>query len=561
MPALPSLLDDEVAATSASPGLLKEGAVLLQGRFRVKQLLGAGGMGEVYLAEQLSLHRDVALKVLRPAISTQPGMAERFRREALILSAVDHPGVVRIIDFGEDGGLSCLVMELVDGQTLDIALRNGEFSVSLIERVLLQLAEGLAAVHAHGIVHRDFKPHNIILCSAPNGEQARLLDFGIARLAESSSPALTIAGLTIGTPEYLSPEQALGTPVDHRSDIYSWGVVAYQLLTGRLPFSGPTPQDFLVQHATGTPAPISGHARGNELSRELCDLIMRCLAKDPARRPTLTQISQALRGIASVERPIALDKLLRIRSGAAGARRDLWAKFKAARPRTKAVLVCVLAAIALLVAWRKSRHATAAETVRQFLRQGRNEAALDYLEKLARQGKQTSAEVRMLHAVALHGADRHTEEWSLAQDIEGPWTHFEPSLLVAASEDYGRNEKKSAPKEILSRFPQKERNTELIRVAQGDPGSAAQWGAVRYLDQTGFDGDVTTLYLASLKSPDCRIRGLAATRLGELGDPKALAGLESLRNTPKKRSLIFEQDCGQNEATVAMKKLRKRPEK
>lgn len=273
------------------------GTLLLGDRFKVVKLLGGGGMGEVYVAEQLSLGRKVALKVLRNEMGLVHGMSERFKREALLLSSVDHPAVVRIIDFGDSNGAACLVMDLVEGDTLEAVLRAGPLPPSRAQNLLRQLAEGLAAVHARGIVHRDLKPQNVVISEGPLGEQARLLDFGIARLTENDVPGggVTQAGIVIGTPEYLSPEQAVAGKFDDRSDLYSFGVLAYHMLTLKLPLPGPSAREYIIQHATMEPTPLLQVAPQLTSHPVLAGLVMQCLQKRPEDRPrSAAAIAQAL---------------------------------------------------------------------------------------------------------------------------------------------------------------------------------------------------------------------------------------------------------------------------
>ncbi|MGZ3444199.1 MAG: serine/threonine-protein kinase, partial [Myxococcaceae bacterium] len=266
--------------------MLEPNSLVLGERFRVLGHLGGGGMGEVYLAEQVSLGRRVALKVLRREVGQQPGMSERFRREARLLSSVEHPAVVRVIDFGTSQDATCLVMEFAEGETLLQTLGNGPLTPERGRRVMLQLAEGLAAIHSKDIIHRDLKPENVVLTPGPRGEQARLLDFGIAKLLQPDPDAkgLSAVGVVLGTPEYLSPEQAMGHPLDARSDIYSLGVLSYRMLSGVLPFNGPNARDYLVQHIGTAPTPLVEVAPATAEDPDLGAIVMRCLAKDPRVR-------------------------------------------------------------------------------------------------------------------------------------------------------------------------------------------------------------------------------------------------------------------------------------
>jgi len=244
-------------------------------------------MGEVYLGEQVSLGRKVAIKVLHHDLNAQPGMAERFKREARLLSAVEHPAVVRIVDFGESGDHACLVMEFVEGESLyDVLTTGGPLPPGRALPLLQQLAEGLAAIHDKGIIHRDLKPENVFISPGARGEQARLLDFGIARLVEPDAQSnVSQIGVVLGTPEYLSPEQAVGAKVDTRSDLYTFGVLIYRVLSGRLPFDGPQARHYLSQHASHAPLPLDRAAPGLTRYVGLLSLVMKLLEKDPARRP------------------------------------------------------------------------------------------------------------------------------------------------------------------------------------------------------------------------------------------------------------------------------------
>jgi serine/threonine protein kinase, bacterial len=285
--------------------VLPPDSLVLEGRFRVLRPIGSGGMGEVYLGEQVSLGRKVAIKVLHHDLHLQPGMAERFKREARLLSAVEHPAVVRIIDFGESGDAACLVMELVEGESLFELLRGGPLPLERALPVLHQLAEGLAAIHDKGIIHRDIKPENVFLTPTARGEQARLLDFGIARLIEPEADSnVSQVGVVLGTPEYLSPEQAIGARVDARSDLYCFGVLAYRVLSGRLPFDGPDPRRYIAQHANAAPLPLDRAAPWLSLLPTLVALVMRLLEKNPDNRfQNAHALADALAEIASSPLP------------------------------------------------------------------------------------------------------------------------------------------------------------------------------------------------------------------------------------------------------------------
>jgi serine/threonine protein kinase, bacterial len=243
-------------------------------------------MGEVYLGEQVSLGRKVAIKVLHQDLHAQPGMVERFKREARLLSAVEHPAVVRVVDYGETPTGTCLVMEYVEGENLYDTLLGGALPPARALPLLYQLAEGLAAIHEQGIIHRDIKPENVLLTRGPRGEQARLLDFGIARLVEPSAASnLSQVGVVLGTPEYLSPEQAVGAKVDERSDLYCFGVLAYRVLSGQLPFPGPGPNQYVAQHAGAAPRPLLEAAPQLAGHPGLVSLVMKLLEKEPEQRP------------------------------------------------------------------------------------------------------------------------------------------------------------------------------------------------------------------------------------------------------------------------------------
>jgi serine/threonine-protein kinase len=254
----------------------------LSDRYRIERELGAGGMATVYLAEDIKHHRKVALKVLRPDLAATLG-AERFLREITIAAGLQHPHVLPLHDSGEADGFLYYVMPYVDGTSVRDRLgREGELPVHEAVRILRDVADALAYSHKQGVVHRDIKPENVML----SGRHAVVTDFGVAKAVSEATGRhqLTTMGVALGTPAYMSPEQATADPhVDHRADIYALGAMAYELLTGRPPFVGVTPQQVLAAHVTEAAEPVTKHRAS--IPAPLADLIAHCLEKKPADRP------------------------------------------------------------------------------------------------------------------------------------------------------------------------------------------------------------------------------------------------------------------------------------
>jgi len=241
-------------------------------------------MSRVFVAEETALDRKVVIKVLPPETAAQVSL-ERFKREILLAAKLQHPHIVPLLTAGESNGLPYFTMPFVDGESLRVRLaRHGELPVNHAIRMLREIASALAYAHEHGIVHRDIKPDNVLL----SGGSAMVTDFGVAKALSASSTAehggITSLGVALGTPAYMSPEQASADPsVDHRADIYSFGVLAYELLTGEPPFAGRTPQNVMAAHITEVPEAIN--KRRASLPPALAALVMRCLEKRPADRP------------------------------------------------------------------------------------------------------------------------------------------------------------------------------------------------------------------------------------------------------------------------------------
>jgi serine/threonine protein kinase len=250
---------------------------LFDGRYTVVRKLGAGGMANVYLAEDQELGRRVAIKILNDRHANDEQFVERFRREAKNAAALSHPNIVSIYDRGEAEGTYYIAMEFIDGRSLkELIVSRGPAPLTVAVEYARQVLSALRFAHRHGIVHRDIKPHNALVDAEG---RVKVTDFGIARAGTSQ---MTEAGSIVGTAQYLSPEQARGTNVDQRSDLYSTGIVLYELLTGTVPFNGDTPVEIAMKHLSTLPEPPS--AKRSDIPRDLDLIVMRALAKDPDDR-------------------------------------------------------------------------------------------------------------------------------------------------------------------------------------------------------------------------------------------------------------------------------------
>jgi serine/threonine protein kinase len=288
-----------LASRAAAPGEpLAPGTMI--GSYRILDLIGHGGMGRVYVAEHAKLGRRVAIKVLRTELASNPVAVARFFAEARAVNQISHENIVEITDFLENpGGDNCYIMELLDGE--DLATRLDREPIPPLTSTLViaaQTASALAAAHAAGIVHRDLKPENIYLIErGGTADFVKILDFGVAKLADPSiKMGSTAVGQIVGTPEYMSPEQACGQPIDHRTDIYALGVLCYQLIAGRLPFQAKTFGELLVQHMT-VPIELPGfQADAPPAVTVLLDALLRdLLAKQPEDRPqSMLEVEQRL---------------------------------------------------------------------------------------------------------------------------------------------------------------------------------------------------------------------------------------------------------------------------
>jgi len=303
----------------------------LDGRYRIDRVLGRGGMGTVYAAKLVALDKAVALKLLRPVQDDDGQAVGRFEREARAASRLGNPHIVDIFDFGRaQNGLSYLAMELLEGEDLgNVLARERRLPLERALRIALQCCTALGAAHAAGIVHRDLKPENVFLVTrGDEREFVKIVDFGLAKISETEQDGapgrkLTRTGMIFGTPQYMSPEQGMGRPTDHRSDIYALGLILYELLTGKVPFDGETFMSVIQQHLSDPPPALRAMEPSVDVPPTVEAVIYRCLDKRAGSRPQsmgelAEELVAALRGagqetlasrlaryVAPIEEPVA----------------------------------------------------------------------------------------------------------------------------------------------------------------------------------------------------------------------------------------------------------------
>lgn len=286
---------------------------VVAGKYRIDAVIGAGGMGAVFAATHLLTSKRVALKWMLPELASDAGALQRFLREAQAAGRIDHPNVVNVHDVGEHEGSTFLVMEFLYGETMTEAMARGDLDARQVIELLLPAMRGVAAAHKMGVVHRDLKPDNIFLCRGADGSyrEPKVLDFGISKVSSSDgqvSPRLTRTGAIMGTPYYMSPEQVRGSDeVDRRTDVYAFGVILYEALTGHVPFDAISYGALIVAIVTGTPK--RPRELRPELPAELEAVVMRAMAREQVDRfPDVESLALALEPFATgltfrVDRP------------------------------------------------------------------------------------------------------------------------------------------------------------------------------------------------------------------------------------------------------------------
>ncbi len=304
-------------------------------RFVIESPLGAGGMGSIYRGRDERLDEEVAIKILKPAHLDDAVLRERFRREALSLAKLRHPGIVTVLDFGEADGDLYTVLELVRGETLErVMQRDRAMTILRAGPILDQILAALEVCHEHDIVHRDLKPSNVMVSMVSGVEHVKLIDFGLARMGTGTIEKLTETGTVQGTPHYMAPEQCRGEDVGPPGDIYSAGVVFYEMLAGGTPFRGNDAATFMAQHLFVEPSPLRHVAP--HVSPGVSAAVGAALAKQPQDRPTARELRDALTSAAKGTDPEALGQaaatLRRHASGLERSERALTGHAPAERP-------------------------------------------------------------------------------------------------------------------------------------------------------------------------------------------------------------------------------------
>jgi len=533
------------------------------GRYRIVEHLATGGMGAVFRAEHVYMRKQLAVKVLRPELSVLPDLAERFRREAEIAASLEHENIVRVTDFGRtiDGWLF-LVMELLDGESLHERMAQG-IRMEAVEtvRILVQICRGLDAAHRRGVVHRDLKPENVFL-TRPAGS-VKLLDFGIAKLSDPALPGQTQAGIVVGTPEYLSPEQASGGAVDRRADLYSVGLIAWRMLAGHHPFAANDARGLILAQAT-QPLP-SLIAERPDLAEwgGLVGILERACAKDPADRH-----SSAAELAADLEACVPPSAL----AAAFGATVAPTSHALLPAPRIRrrrflrpVVLVPLVALAATAVFAGASAYARWAEQrpieeARELIAANRFEAARDVVAR-ALVKRPHDARLLLLHGEALHRIDGQAQAAlrAYAAALDADATALDAAALADLQADLRDPALAQEAGQLLARAG--DAAVPLVIAAARAGPATSRLRALDLARQIGAEDrfDNVAEYAALLEDPDCNVRKIAVSRLAEVGTPGALEKLAALaRQSRQVRGLFgFPQNipvCGAAEAAAALKK-------
>ncbi|HUS64467.1 MAG TPA: protein kinase [Kofleriaceae bacterium] len=589
---------------------------IIDGRYHLTSLVGRGGMGSVFLAQHVTIRRPVALKLLQPSLAAIPELARRFEREAFAIGRIDHPNCVTVLDFGKlDDGSLYLVMEYLDGRPLADAIEaEGRIAARRALHITRHVLRGLGHAHQAGIVHRDVKPENVILVEHDGvPDFAKILDFGIARVMgdigmPDGEERLTQAGIAFGTPAYMSPEQAVGDPVDPRADLYSVTVMLFEMITGRAPFHASDKLELLGMHATRPPPRLSEARADLLVPPELDDLVATGLAKRPADRHAsaddyIAALELCLKermdgdaaygqGAADTE-PVALPMLVattepsarfqvpRPRSGPVATRGGvaLPARRGARRALAAAILVVLAAGGVGAYGWWRQQHAvdllaslkseTAVEAEKQ-LDQGDPAKTIELLRAdPARLAGDAQAQLQLGHAHAARSEyEQALEAYAAALALDSTLIGDEglranlrlmsdddgPILLEAARLLALHGEDAEARARIAQVASHKDRALRHKAFAL-----AEELGAADAIDR------VAAFLWDLQQDPTCKGRREAVTRLRALGDPRAVAPLKEALDRPgwkkkgKRRRRINENACLVPQAKDAIRYLASKP--
>ncbi|HYQ80736.1 MAG TPA: serine/threonine-protein kinase [Anaeromyxobacteraceae bacterium] len=575
----------------------------IDGRYRLAAHIASGGMGAVFRAEHVYMRKDVAVKVLRPDLTAASEIVERFRREAEIAASLEHDNIVRVTDFGRSpDGYLFLVMELLEGESLfDRTRRLGALPAEEVVPILIQVCAGLEAAHCRGVVHRDLKPENIFLHRQPGGGTVvKILDFGIAKITDPTSASSTHPGMVVGTPEYLSPEQAMGSAIDARADIYAVGLIAWRVLAGRHPFHADDPRALLMMQATQPVPPLTDPRPDLAAWPALVAAVARACAKSAGERhPSAADLGQeltvsmggevrALPSLRLVTRspipspgekltptlappaPPAAVPVAQTRGGLHAAWRALRrapGRLQAAwhRPRERRILLALaagllaLAAAAGALAWTRQRPLTQGEAL---LAAGDAAGARPLLEDAVAR-RPNDARLRALLGRALHQLPGQTaaglDAYDAAASLDA--SALAPAAVPDLVADLARERRLADRAAHLLVRAGPPALPAVLEAAQRGPGFARLRALSVARDLGGEDRiDRVTAYLALLGDQDCEVRKAAARRLGEIGAVPALPRLRDLSRAKVETSGFLGikssgPACGAPEAQAAVRRI------
>jgi tetratricopeptide (TPR) repeat protein len=526
-------------------------------RYRVVSRIGVGGMGAVYRAEHTMMRRDLAIKVLLPELGGKDEFARRFEREAESASRLQHPNIISVTDFGRiDDGRLFLAMEFLAGESLSSVIKAGPVPRERALKIVRQILRGLEHAHAAGVVHRDLKPDNIMLVERDGqADVVKILDFGIAKVTEPMSGhgpggnVLTQAGVIFGTPEYLSPEQALGEVVDARADIYAAGVILYEMLAGRRPFESEDKVKIISMHLAHAPPRIREVSPTVDVPVALEQVVLQALEKSRENRfasaPAFLQAledSEAFSDGADVGATVPalglpagpLDRLGRFLSGG----------------RALVLALAVVAVVSVVVYRRGSTHRTLVSTpVRPAPPPPALADRLKKIEGALESGNTTAARLALEHELSERPRDgrirymlgrvafaegKHAEALAQYREAIGLDAGFrgDPVLLDHLEETLGESRNADAALDLAVERVGAPAADLLVKVANDSPELARRQRAATALDDMGKGDKVDRVGLAILqlkKAQGCDEKKMLVEKLRELGDPRALPALRGLR--------------------------------